>query len=41
MRIEGDIEPIFTFVTETLGEPWDLDRWLITGDDYIQQRKTG
>ena len=27
-QIEGDIEPMFTFVTETLGEPWDLDRWL-------------
>ena len=39
MRTHGDIEPMFTFVTETLGEPWDLDRWLITGDDYIQQRK--
>jgi hypothetical protein len=39
MRIEGDIEPMFTFVTETLGEPWDLDRWLITGDDYLQDRK--
>ncbi len=39
MRIEGDMEPMFTFVTETLGEPWDLDRWLVTTDDYLQQRK--
>ncbi len=39
MRNEGDIEPMFTFVTETLGEPWDLDRWLVTTDDYLQQRK--
>jgi hypothetical protein len=23
MRIEGDIEPMFTFVAGTLGEPWD------------------
>ncbi|MCZ7636887.1 MAG: phage terminase large subunit family protein [Verrucomicrobia bacterium] len=30
---------MFTFVTETLGEPWDLDRWLVTGDDYLQERK--
>ncbi|MCZ7636832.1 MAG: phage terminase large subunit family protein [Verrucomicrobia bacterium] len=39
MRIEGDIEPMFTFVTETLGEPWDLDRWLVTGHDHLQERK--
>jgi hypothetical protein len=38
MRVAGDIEPMFTFVTETLGEPWDLDRWVVTGDDYLQQR---
>jgi hypothetical protein len=25
MRLEGDIEPMCTFITETLGEPWDLD----------------
>ena len=39
MRIEGDTEPMFTFVTETLGEPWDLNRWLVTSDEYIHQRK--
>jgi hypothetical protein len=39
MRVEGDIEPMFTFVTETLGEPWEIDRWLVTGDDYLQERK--
>jgi len=39
MRLGGDIEPMFTFVTETLCEPWDLDRWLITSDDYLQERK--
>ena len=39
MRVDGDIEPMFTFVTETLGEPWEVDRWLATGDDYLQERK--
>jgi phage terminase large subunit GpA-like protein len=39
MRVEGDIEQMFTFVTETLGEPWDLNRWLVTNDYYLQQRK--
>ncbi len=39
MRVGGDIEPMFTFVTETLGEPWDLDRWMVTGDDYLLERK--
>ena len=37
MRVVGDIEPMQTFVTETLGEPWDLDRWLVTTDDYLQR----
>jgi hypothetical protein len=39
MRMGGDIEPMLTFVTKTLREPWDLDRWLVTGDDYLQERK--
>lgn len=38
MRVGGDIEPMYTFVTETLGEPWDLDRWLVTADDYLTER---
>lgn len=38
MRIESDIEPMYTFVTETLGEPWDVERWMVTGDDYLHQR---
>ena len=39
MRADGDIEAMFTFVTETLGEAWDTDRWLVTRDDYIFERK--
>ncbi|MCZ7640033.1 MAG: phage terminase large subunit family protein [Verrucomicrobia bacterium] len=35
----GDIEPMFTFVTETLGEPWDLDRWLTNDDEYLLARR--
>ena len=39
MRTTGDIEPMITFVTETLGEPWESDRWMSTGDDHIVERK--
>ncbi len=39
MRSGGDIEPMMTFVTETLGEPWETDRWIATGDDRILERK--
>lgn len=35
----GDIEPMFTFVTETLGESWDLDRWLSADDEYLLARR--
>ncbi len=39
MRFSGDIEPMKTFVTETLGEPWETDRWIATGDNQILERK--
>ena len=26
-------------MTETLGEPWETDRWMSTGDDQILERK--
>jgi hypothetical protein len=39
MRVDGDIESMFTFVTETLGEPWEVDRWLVTSGEYLHQRK--
>ena len=39
MRSMGDIEPMRTFVTETLGELWETDRWMSTGDDQILERK--
>jgi len=39
MRTVGDIEPMMTFVTETLGEPWEKDRWMATSDAHIHERK--
>lgn len=39
MRVCADVEPMFTFVTETLGEPRDTERWMRTGEDHMQQRK--
>lgn len=38
MRIGGDIEPMFTVVTGTFGEPWDTGRWISTEDDQIHER---
>ncbi|MBE7502743.1 MAG: phage terminase large subunit family protein, partial [Verrucomicrobiales bacterium] len=37
----ADITPMFTFITETLGEPWDLDRYLSTDDEYLLARREG
>ena len=39
MRIDADIEPMFTFVTETLGEPWETERWGVANDERILERK--
>jgi len=39
MRMDADIEPMFTFVTETLGEPWETERWDVANDDRILERR--
>ncbi|MCA1996435.1 MAG: phage terminase large subunit family protein, partial [Armatimonadetes bacterium] len=36
---EGDVQPMFTFVTETLGEAWDIDRWLVSDQNYLLERR--